>query len=114
MFQSLIRSSKKRLRIKRGVNREALLNDAYNRGGKPGKSRVNTTVFNRDPVIAAVVKKRANGQCDLCGQPAPFNNANGFPYLEEHHLVRLADGGNDSIDNAVALCPLIVIGKCIL
>ena len=90
---------------KRGANREDLLNDAYNRGGKPGKSRVNTTVFNRDPVIAAAVKERANGQCDLCGQPAPFNNANGFPYLEEHHLVRLADGGDDSIDNAVALCP---------
>ena len=62
-------------------------------------------MFNRDPVIAAAVKERANGQCDLCGQPAPFNNANGFPYLEEHHLVRLADGGDDSIDNAVALCP---------
>ena len=90
---------------KRGANRAALLNDAYNRGGKPGKSRVNTTVFNRDPVIAAAVKERANGQCDLCGQPAPFNNANGFPYLGEHHLVRLADGGDDSIDNAVALCP---------
>ena len=56
-------------------------------------------------VIAAAVKERANGQCDLCRQPAPFINANGFPYLEEHHLVRLADGGDDSLDNAVALCP---------
>ena len=48
---------------KRGANRAALLNDAYNRGGKPGKSRVNTTVFNRDPVIAAAVKERANVIC---------------------------------------------------
>lgn len=90
---------------KRGVNRADLLGDACNRGGKPSKSRVNTTVYNRDAVIAAAVKERANGQCDLCGQPAPFINANGFPYLEEHHLVRLADGGDDSLDNAVALCP---------
>lgn len=90
---------------KRGVNREDLLGDAFKRGGKPSKSHVNTTVYNRDPVIAAAVKERANGRCDLCGQPAPFNSANGFPYLEEHHLDRLADGGDDSVDNAVALCP---------
>jgi 5-methylcytosine-specific restriction protein A len=82
-----------------------LLDDARNRGGKPGKSHVSTTVYHRDPVIAATVKKRANGLCDLCGRPAPFNRANGLPYLEEHHLVRLADGGDDSIGNAVALCP---------
>lgn len=25
--------------------------------------------------------------------------------MEEHHVIRLADGGSDSIDNAVALCP---------
>ena len=90
---------------KRGVNRADLLDDACNRGGKPSKSSVNTTVYKRDPVIAAAVKERANGQCDLCGKPAPFFNAKGFPYLEEHHLIRLADGGVDSLDNAVALCP---------
>ena len=90
---------------KRGVNRADLLADASNRGGKPSRSRVNTTVYYRDPVIAAAVKERANGKCDLCGQSAPFNNANGLPYLEEHHLIRLADGGDDSVDNAVALCP---------
>ena len=90
---------------RRSINKTKLLDDARNRGGKPNKSRVNAIVYNRDPVIAAAVKERANGQCDLCGQPAPFNNANGFPYLEEHHLVRLADGGDDSVYNAVALCP---------
>lgn len=86
-------------------DRTDLLESAYNRGGQPSKSHVNTTVYSRDPVIAAAVKERANGRCDLCGEPAPFNNANGFPYLEEHHLIRLADGGDDSVNNAVALCP---------
>lgn len=95
----------KKVESERGMSRGDLLDDACHRGGKPGKSRVNTTVYYRDPVIAAAVKERANGKCDLCGQPAPFNNANGLPYLEEHHLSRLADGGDDSIDNAVALCP---------
>ena len=86
-------------------DQEELQGRARNRGGKPEKSHVNTTVYNRDPVIAAAVKERAKGKCDLCGHPAPFNNTNGFPYLEEHHLIRLADGGDDSVDNAVALCP---------
>lgn len=74
-----------------------LLSAACNRGGKTSKLCVNKTVY------AAAVKERANGQCDLCGQPAPFNNTNGFPYLE-HHLVRLSDRGNASIENVVALC----------
>lgn len=95
----------KEVENKRSMHRADLLDDACNRGGKPGKYRVNTTVYYRDPVIAAAVKERANGRCDLCGQTAPFNSANGFPYLEEHHLDRLADGGDDSVDNAVALCP---------
>lgn len=89
----------------RSANRTDLLDDARNRGGKPSKSHVSTTVYYRDPVIAAAVKERANGLCDLCGQSAPFNSANGLPYLEEHHLIRLADGGDDSVENAVALCP---------
>ncbi len=30
---------------------------------------------------------------------------NGVPYLEEHHVIPLNEGGDDSINNAVALCP---------
>ena len=104
-FRFWYQEFEKEVENKRGINRADLLDDACNRGGKPCKSRVNTTVYNRDPVVAAAVKERANGQCDLCGQPAPFINAKGFPYLEEHHLIRLADGGDDSVDNAVVLCP---------
>ncbi len=90
---------------KREDNITDLLTDASNRGKKPSKSHINTTVYYRDPIIAAAVKERANGRCDLCSHPAPFNCSNGRPYLEEHHLVRLADGGDDSLENAVALCP---------
>ncbi|MCM1161579.1 MAG: HNH endonuclease [Roseburia sp.] len=64
-----------------------------------------TKVFKRDAAVSAYVKMRANGKCDLCGSNAPFIDKKGNPYLEEHHIVRLADGGADSIDNAVALCP---------
>lgn len=64
-----------------------------------------TVVYDRNPEVSAYVKKRAKGKCDLCGKKAPFKDRKGLPYLEEHHVIRLADGGNDSIDNAVALCP---------
>ena len=37
--------------------------------------------------------------------PAPFKDKNGNPYLENHHVEWLSKGGEDTIDNAVALCP---------
>ena len=36
---------------------------------------------------------------------APFIKENGAPFLEIHHLKRLADGGSDTISNTVAICP---------
>ena len=39
----------------------------------------------------------------LC--PAPFIDKNGVPFLETHHIKWLSEGGDDSIQNTVALCP---------
>ena len=55
--------------------------------------------------VAAYTKIRAAGICQLCGQPAPFKDKDGEPFLENHHLVWLSRGGTDTIDNTVALCP---------
>lgn len=55
--------------------------------------------------MAAVVKERAEGICQLCNKPAPFYNKKGEPYLECHHIVWIARGGADEVYNAVALCP---------
>ena len=63
------------------------------------------TVYERDADVAAYVKNRAKGICDLCGQPAPFIKDDGSPYLESHHIVWLSNGGEDSEMNAVSLCP---------
>lgn len=71
----------------------------------PSASTVQTKVYYRDPSIAAYVKKRANGCCQLCGEKAPFADKNGDPYLECHHIEWLSKGGLDSINNCVALCP---------
>jgi 5-methylcytosine-specific restriction enzyme A len=51
------------------------------------------------------VKRVANGKCRLCEAPAPFLDKDGEPYLECHHIEWLSQGGEDSIENAVALCP---------
>ncbi|MEN6336977.1 MAG: HNH endonuclease signature motif containing protein [Phycisphaerales bacterium] len=49
---------------------------------------------------------RANGVCEACGCRAPFIRiSDGTPYLEIHHILPLADGGDDTIENATALCP---------
>ncbi len=61
--------------------------------------------FIRNRYISEYAKRRANGSCQLCGKPAPFLDKYGEPYLEAHHVIWLADGGTDSIDNVVALCP---------
>ena len=72
---------------------------------KPRKKDVTITQIYRDPYISTYAKKRAKGICQLCNQPAPFNSKDGTPYLESHHIIWLSEGGSDSIDNIVALCP---------
>lgn len=64
-----------------------------------------TSSYVRDRYISEYAERRAHGICQLCGQPAPFNRINGEPFLETHHVIWLADGGDDSIENTVALCP---------
>lgn len=78
---------------------------AEKKPSKPAESIVQTKVYHRDPTIAAYVKKRAKGVCQLCGLPAPFTDKNGEPYLECHHIDWVSQGGIDSVDNCVALCP---------
>ena len=67
---------------------------------------VTTTTYQRNPDVIAEVLERARGICERCGATAPFIRASdGTPYLEVHHKKRLADGGEDTVENAVAVCP---------
>lgn len=66
--------------------------------------KVTSIVYDRNENIALYAKQRAAGICQLCDQPAPFNDADGQPYLESHHIVWLSRGGLDTIENTVALC----------
>lgn len=66
---------------------------------------VTSNVYIRDVFVAEYAKRRANGVCQLCGKKAPFYNKEGIPYLECHHIEWLSEGGCDTIENTVALCP---------
>ncbi|WP_274482686.1 HNH endonuclease [Paenibacillus polymyxa] len=72
----------------------------------PEMYETTTRVFKRNPDVIAEVLVRANGVCERCKCPAPFMRvSDGTPYLEVHHKIRLADGGEDTVDNAIAVCP---------
>ena len=79
------------------------LHDFDNKHPKKTLTEVERT--ERSGLVAAIVKERAAGVCQLCHKPAPFYNKSGDPYLECHHIVWLARGGADEPSNAVALCP---------
>ena len=69
------------------------------------RARGSSERFVRDPNVIAWVLEQAAGSCDACGDKAPFQRDDGEPYLEVHHVRPLAEGGPDTVDNAVACCP---------
>lgn len=72
----------------------------------PEEYEVTTRAFKRDAFVIAEVLLRANGICERCGEEAPFKRAtDGTPYLEVHHKKWLSKGGEDTVDNTIAVCP---------
>ena len=72
---------------------------------RPRRREVTVGVFDRNERVHAWTLQQANGRCECCRREAPFDTADGEPYLEIHHVKRLADHGEDVVDNTVALCP---------
>lgn len=58
-----------------------------------------------DPYVTQSIIRGKLGRCYLCEQPAPFEDDNGIPYLELHHIVPYEKGGKHILGNVVALCP---------
>ena len=63
------------------------------------------TAYERDPHVVAWVRRQAGGICERCRRRAPFADRFGEPFLEIHHLRWLSNGGSDTVENAVAVCP---------
>ena len=72
---------------------------------QPKKSSITSVAYFRDPLVKAWVLKNAQGACEACSSPAPFNKSDGSPYLEVHHLRPLSEGGSDIVENCIAICP---------
>lgn len=70
----------------------------------PEKTYTSIKKYLRSPEVRAWVRRQARGMCEGCDQKAPFD-VEGQPFLEIHHVKHLAEGGSDTISNAVALCP---------
>lgn len=49
-------------------------------GKHPKKTLTEVERTERSGLVAAVVKERAEGICQLCNKPAPFYNKKGEPY----------------------------------
>lgn len=84
--------------------------EKYNRNavtglGNPLRIQITTSIFQRDPLVKAISRVRAGFRCEVphCRTPS-FPSFSGEPYCEVHHLLRLADGGKDTIDNVVCVC----------
>jgi 5-methylcytosine-specific restriction protein A len=73
---------------------------------RPAKVVTSSTAYIRNPDVVAEVLFRSNGTCEGCGSKAPFNRkVDGSPYLEVHHKKHLSEGGDDTVENAIAVCP---------
>lgn len=64
-----------------------------------------TPEYTRSTAVRKYVLARANGVCEGCESPAPFANKSGNPYLHTHHVNELSDGGSDTPETVIALCP---------
>ncbi len=59
--------------------------------------------YSRDPRVRNAALKRANGRCEFCGEMG-FSRPDGQCYLESHHVMALANDGEDRLTNVIALC----------
>lgn len=78
--------------------------------GQNAEGRIETTTqevtaYDRSTAIREYVIARADGQCEGCGDDAPFIGSTGEPYLHAHHIDELSSGGEDTLENVIALCP---------
>ena len=98
-----IRKTKERQARK--LTDEDLLKRAKCASKRPGTRRSSVSAHDRSEWVSAYAKRSAAGTCQLCGEVAPFADKSGDPFLESHHVQWLSKGGEDSIENTVALCP---------
>lgn len=95
----------KELKDLRSKNLEELRSAALNKAPLTSSAKEKREVaYYRSEALKIYVIVRSRGLCEGCGSEAPFQTKK-EPFLECHHVHRLADGGPDHPINVVALCP---------
>lgn len=87
----------------------AALMDRYKGAVRPSKPQLLSVPgqrFDRDPVVTAIAKVRADFRCEVpdCSH-ATFLDGEGRRYCEVHHIDPLASGGADTPENVACVCP---------
>ena len=73
---------------------------------KPARKSVTNFVFDRDPLVVAIARKRAKNICEIPNcKSESITLSSGEKYIEVHHILPLAMGGEDTIENVACLCP---------
>lgn len=76
-------------------------------GRKPRAAVTAVQAFDRNPLVVAVARVRAKLRCEVPGcTTATFLTEASETFCEVHHIMPLAEGGEDVIENAICLCAL--------
>jgi 5-methylcytosine-specific restriction endonuclease McrA len=88
------------------AGKRALIAKAMLVTGKPKKRSVQRAVYDRNLTVVAGAIARSKGQCEMPDCTCEtFLDDKGDPFLEVHHIKHLRNGGDDTLENAAALCP---------
>jgi 5-methylcytosine-specific restriction endonuclease McrA len=102
----VLNNLEKRIKESKELSNQTRLERLATAQKKPLKIQISSTGYQRNPDVIIEVLLRANGICERCHNIAPFLKASdGTPYLEVHHIIPLSEGGDDTVENAQALCP---------
>jgi predicted HNH restriction endonuclease len=94
-------------RIASTADESDVLERAREAKGKPPKQAKTVSDFKRNLAVVAGAIARANGKCEMPNcSTALFQKDDGRNFLEVHHIVPLGEGGDDTLVNAAALCPM--------
>lgn len=80
--------------------------EVNSRPKRPRASAATGRVFERSALVIAIARLRADHRCEVPGCQHPmFVCVDGTRYSEVHHIVPLADGGEDVLTNVACVCP---------
>jgi len=88
------------------IDIQTLQNRARSINPRPQQVQQTIYTYPRNNTLKNYVKRRSNYSCEMPGcNYHGFYKDNSEQYIESHHVIPLSEGGEDSINNTVALCP---------